>query len=177
MAEAEGGALVIKTDPLDLSQLLAELIETLAPVAESFGIPLQAEVSSGLSLIGDSGRLFQALSNHLDNAIKYSGPGGQIRLHGGPDADGCGLVITVEDSGCGIAEDDLPHVFERYYRGRTARERRGSGLGLPLVRAIVQAHGGWITVASKPGRGTSFHLFFPADTTGAAATPMNDVTS
>lgn len=167
VAEADGGALAIQRDRLNLGELFDDLQETFEPVAESSGIRLHASASDRIEFAGDSRRLFQALSNLLDNAIKYTNVGGEIRLQGRLNPSGRGLVITVTDSGCGISEDDLPHIFERYYRGRAVRHRQGSGLGLPLVRAIVRAHAGRITVASEPGGGTTFRIELPTADSGA----------
>jgi signal transduction histidine kinase len=99
-----------------------------------------------------------ALANLLDNAVKFTPPGGRITV--GARREGERVRIWVEDTGSGIDPEDLPHIFERFYRGRNA-PAEGSGLGLAIVRWIVEAHGGQVEVHSQPGQGSRFELILP----------------
>jgi len=109
----------------------------------------------------DPVRLEQVLGNLLSNAIKYTESGGSILIRLGPCEES--VCITVQDTGIGINPEDLPHVFTKFYRTAQGRTKRsGTGLGLALVRAIVEQHGGRVTVASTPGEGSAFTIRLPA---------------
>jgi two-component system OmpR family sensor kinase len=109
---------------------------------------------------GDSDLLFLAVHNLIDNALKFTQPGNTIELRA--FEDGANVVIEVADTGPGIAEEDLAHVWEELYRGKSARSIQGSGLGLALVRAIAERHGGLATVRSRVGQGSVFTIRLPA---------------
>jgi len=119
------------------------------------------DVTPRLHVMGDRERLAQMLWNLLENAAQYTPDGGRIELHLRP-VDGVARV-EVQDTGIGIAEEDLPHVFDRFYRGQGARAIRedGAGLGLAIVKYVAEAHGGMVTVSSEPGRGTTFSVDIP----------------
>jgi signal transduction histidine kinase len=116
--------------------------------------------------LGDAGRLRQIVNNLIDNGLKFTPTGGRISVSLRHDAAREQAVLVVSDSGMGIAPEDLPHVFERFYRGDKSRQRdagvSGSGLGLSICHSIVAAHGGTIHVESTPGAGSSFEVRFPA---------------
>jgi two-component system OmpR family sensor kinase len=120
-----------------------------------------AEVAPGVRVLGDRERLAQMLWNLLENAAQYTPDGGQIELHLRP-VNGLARV-EVQDTGIGIAEEDLTHVFDRFYRGQGARAIRadGAGLGLAIVKYVAEAHGGMVTLSSQPGRGTTFSVDIP----------------
>jgi signal transduction histidine kinase len=101
----------------------------------------------------------QVLANLVDNAVKYTPDNGQVAIDAAAAEDE--VVITVSDTGPGIPEDELPHVWSRLYRGDKSRSTRGLGLGLSLVRAIVEAHGGRVSVWSEPGAGSRFDVHLP----------------
>ncbi len=103
----------------------------------------------------DRSRMEIVLGNLLSNALKFTPSGGQVTLSGCAEKEG--VRIEVLDTGAGINPEDLPHIFERFYRGRTSKE--GSGLGLSIVKSIVQAHAGQIEVASQPGQGSRFTIY------------------
>jgi two-component system phosphate regulon sensor histidine kinase PhoR len=111
----------------------------------------------------DETRLQEVLYNLLENAVKYSRENGEIRLQ----AERCGpeIVISVGDNGIGISKDDLPRIFERFYRADKARSRElgGTGLGLAIVKHIAQLHGGRVEAESEPGRGTTVRVFLPTN--------------
>jgi two-component system sensor histidine kinase BaeS len=124
-------------------------------------IELRAELSDGAVVDGDPARLAQVLDNLIINALRYTDPGGEVTVAVGGDGDG--VIVSVRDTGIGIAAGDLPHVFERFWRADRSRSRAtgGSGVGLAVVQRLVAAHGGDIEVRSEPGRGTSFHIRLP----------------
>jgi signal transduction histidine kinase len=104
------------------------------------------------------------LANLVGNAVKFSPPRGKIEigLEPAPDGERC-VVVSVRDGGCGIAPDEIPHIFDRYWQGERSRQTgRGAGLGLAIARGIVEAHGGRIWVESRPGEGSTFRFSLPA---------------
>ncbi len=158
VSEAEGGALAMRKELTRVDDIVEDTLETFAPVAESRGVRLEALCTPGLSAVCDRRRIAQVLANLLDNALKYTPAGGVVWLSAGKNEEG-GVVLAVTDDGVGISEKDLPHVFERYYRGEP--KGLGRGLGLSLVRGIVTAHGGRITVESSAGKGAAFRIWIP----------------
>ena len=160
----------LETQPLeraavDLNELLSEVVALAReqPEGEEREIALiLPQAPWPLPQVpGDRDLLFLALYNLLDNALKFTRPSDTIEVRAVED----GRVVTVEvaDTGPGIPEDELPHVFEELYRGRGARDTEGNGLGLALVRAIVERHGGTVTVRSREREGTVFTLHLPLD--------------
>ena len=129
-------------------------------MAEERGVHLCVDVPGDLSVRGDRIRLQQVIANLLDNAIKYSEPGGKVNIEAGSKDDvGREIWLRVRDRGVGIAAYDLPRIWDRLYRGDRSRSQRGSGLGLSLVQAIVHAHGGQVEVTSAPVVGSVFTVF------------------
>jgi heavy metal sensor kinase len=165
-------------DPIRLDQILATSLEMFRGVAEERGVELAADIASPINVLGDAGRLRQVVNNLIDNGIKFTPPGGRISIVLRCDTTAEQAVLTVSDSGVGIAPEDLPHVFERFYRGDKSRQREsgicGSGLGLSICQSIVAAHGGAIRVESTPGAGASFEVRFPAN---RAAVPHDLLTA
>ena len=123
---------------------------------------LEVDISPGLYVLGDRERLSQLVDNLLDNAARYTAPNGRIELHAAA-RDGHAR-LTVQDTGIGIPQDEIPHVFDRFFRGIDARvlERDGSGLGLAIVKYVTEAHGGLVQVSSEPGQGTAVLVELPA---------------
>jgi len=119
----------------------------------------------------DPHRMRQVLGNLIDNAIRHTRPGGNIELAAQVNASG--VTFRVSDDGEGIAPEDLPHVFDRFYRADPARRRSdsGSGLGLSISRRLVEMHGGTITVKSAPGQGTTFTITLPQRAPGTKEAP------
>jgi two-component system sensor histidine kinase BaeS len=159
---AEVGALSLDLGPVDLAALIRELRENLEPVAADRGIGLEADVAAGLPVLSaDGDRLRQVLVNLLANALQHTPAGGRVTVRARA-GDGR-VVVEVADTGAGIAPEDLPHLFERFYRADRARTRAtgGTGLGLAIVRSLVQLHGGTVAVDSRPGAGSRFTVALP----------------
>ncbi len=128
-------------------------------LAEERGVRLAVEAGGVTRVVGDAVRLRQALLILLDNALKYTPDGGAITVS--VTRQGGQVRLRVQDSGPGLAPEDLPHLFERFYRADKARGSAGSGLGLSIVRWIAEAHGGRITAANAPERGALFTITLP----------------
>jgi signal transduction histidine kinase len=158
ISEAESGAMLLQRVSLDLRDVAVRAVELYKDVADAREVSL--ELSGGPApTVGDRVRLEQAAANLIDNAMKYTPPGGRVVVWTGPDAGRS--VLRVSDTGPGIASDELPRIWERLFRGDRSRTERGLGLGLSLVKAIVEAHGGAVSVLSEPGKGSVFALALP----------------
>jgi signal transduction histidine kinase len=159
LAEAEAGTMALRVEPIDLAAIARDAADLYADVAEDKGVQLTATIPERLEMAGDRNRLAQAIANLLDNAVKYTPAGGRVTLTaaGGQET----VTVTVADTGIGIAPDDLPRIWERLYRGDRSRSERGLGLGLSLVKAIVEAHGGTASAESIPGEGSQFTVRLP----------------
>jgi len=160
LSEAEAGAMALRREPIRVSDLFEETGELFSDLAEERGVALHVSPGGTLAALGDRNRLRQVLANLVDNALKYTPQGGEVRLDARPDGDE--VAIEVSDTGVGIAEDDLPRIWDRLFRADRSRSQRGLGLGLSLVKAIVEAHGGRAEVESAPGRGSRFTVRLPA---------------
>jgi len=172
ISEAETGAMKLKRTRVSVAKLLHGSRELYADVAEDANVDLQIAPDAdgaGVVVDADEGRLRQVVANLLDNAIKYTPAGGRVRLSA-VAADGQ-LALSVEDTGIGIAPQDLPRIWDRLYRGDASRSARGLGLGLSLVRAIVAAHGGTVDVQSAPGDGATFTVRLPLESAAPPANP------
>ena len=158
-ARAQAGRLAIEPHDVQLAPLLAEAILTLRPLAAEKRQRLEiAMVDPVPPVRADRHRTLQVVSNLVGNAIKFTPPGGRITVRAW--RAGTNAVVCVDDSGAGIAPEDLPHVFERFWQARNER-RTGAGLGLAIARSIVEAHGGRIWVESRPGYGARFYFTLP----------------
>jgi signal transduction histidine kinase len=156
ISEAETGTMALDRREVEAGEVVRDAIALYEDTAEEKGVALAGEADGGLRLEADPVRLRQALANLVDNAVKYTPPGGHVRLrawkHGGRVAFECA------DDGPGIPVEELPRIWDRLYRGDRSRSERGLGLGLSLVRAIARAHGGTVSVESTPGAGSRFLL-------------------
>ncbi|MFI9557735.1 sensor histidine kinase [Nonomuraea endophytica] len=167
---ADAGKLRLHPEPADVRDLLDQV----AAAHPAPGRTLTVTAAPGLTLEADPVRLRQAVGNLVTNAVRHTPPGGHVALTGRPRGDQ--MTIEVADTGTGIAPEDLPHVFDRFWRADRSRSRKGggSGLGLAIVRSIVTAHGGTVTAASTPGEGTVFTITLPLRTGTAPPTPRRD---
>jgi len=149
---------LVEREPIDVSGLLRDVCASLEVLADDKGLRLTCQVEDGLALEGDGDALVRLFVSVVDNAIKYTDEGGvDVAARA---ADG-GICVTVRDSGRGVPSAQLPHLFERFYRGDASRSAEGTGLGLAIARLIAQAHGGTITIASTEGRGTTVSITVP----------------
>jgi len=162
LSRADSDQLALNYQPTNLSELLTDLYETTAPyAAEEHGLSMAANIASDLWVEGDHDQLTRLFLNLLDNAMEYTPAGGSIQITA--RTEGRKVLVSVKDTGVGIAPEDLPHVFERFYRADKARagDQRHHGLGLSIAQAIAQAHGGEISVTSTPGQGSCFTVSLP----------------
>jgi signal transduction histidine kinase len=150
--------------PLALEPLIQDLAHELTPLADDRRITLSVESQSMPPILGDAQWIKQALINLLDNALHYTPSGGAVTVR--LQAVGEGVAVAVEDTGHGIEPEHLPHLFERFYRTDWARAKDagGTGLGLPIVKEIAEAHGGTVSVTSQVEKGSIFTLHLPAST-------------
>lgn len=173
IAQAEAKKLPLQREMLDLNMVVGHGIATFENVAEMEGVHLTVEKRDKLLVEGDYTRLSQVLNNLLSNALRHTPTGGQITI--ATYQEGNRAVLSVSDTGSGIAAEHLPHVFERFYRVDRSRSRHrgGTGLGLAISRAIVEAHEGEIEVTSQQGQGTTFTVKLPLFLYIRAETPNN----
>jgi signal transduction histidine kinase len=162
LARADAGSLELNARPVDFRALVSDVHDDLSRIAEASGITSEVSLDGPVTVQGDEGRLRQLLLILLDNALKYTDPGGRVDIALARDDNRARLVVS--DTGIGIPAEDLPHIFERFYRVDRAREHEsgGTGLGLSIAQWIVQAHHGNIKVDSDVGRGTRFQIDIPA---------------
>ncbi len=172
---AEAGQLQLVREPVDMGELLVDVKTSFGPHAEAAGIQLVLErgpldtsgEQSSLTVEGDPGRLYQVVTNLVANALRHTPAGGRVLLS--TEADGENVRTIVKDTGSGIPAEDLPHVFDRFWRGDRSRTRgdgSGGGLGLAIVRQLVEAHGGQVDVQSVEGEGSTFMVALPRHLTG-----------
>jgi signal transduction histidine kinase len=170
LARADEGRFDIHRTPIEVDALVREVYETAVILGEDAGLTLSLVANDAATLMGDRTRLRQLLLNLVTNAIKYTPRGGHVDV--GSTRRDDEILITVRDTGIGISANDLPHVFDRFWRADRVRsrmsERGGSGLGLSISQWIVQAHGGTITVQSRLGRGSLFSVVLPVEPRDAA---------
>ena len=162
LARAESGEIALVHQPVDLAVLARHVSEQLEPVAQARHLDLTCVARQPVTVTGDQGWLERCLLNLLDNAIKYTPHGGHVCVC--VSREGNNARVDVCDTGIGMAPDVMPRIFERFYRGDPARSPtvEGAGLGLSLVKWIVDRHHGRIEVQSGPGRGSSFAIWLPA---------------
>jgi signal transduction histidine kinase len=160
ISEAESGTMQLLREPVALDEVVDRAIELYREVADARGVGLRASaVADGVMVSGDRTRLEQVAANLIDNAVKYTPEGGVVDVSLGREADRARL--SVRDTGPGIPPHEIPRIWDRLFRGDTSRAERGLGLGLSLVKAIVEAHGGSVEVASEPGHGSAFTVWLP----------------
>jgi signal transduction histidine kinase len=157
LSRLDAGLVALDIAEHDAAELLESATSAFKPAAQVKGIDLQVVLPENpLTVRGDRARLVLALSNLVDNALKFTPAGGRVQLGAGR-GEAAGVQLWVHDTGSGIDPADLPHIGERFYRGRNTGTT-GSGLGLAITQSIVQAHGGQLTVQSTPGAGSRFTI-------------------
>ena len=163
ISRAESGQATMKFDLVNISKIAEDVCEDLEIIANEKHIVLTRDIQEFVTLRGDSIRLHQVLLNVIDNAIKYTLPNGTVHIN--VAMKNMEAVVEVSDSGIGIHEEDIPKLFDRFFRVDKARSQdvQGNGLGLSIVRWIVEAHHGTITVHSTVGKGTTFTIILPLD--------------
>src|SRR5262249_45753626 len=159
ISEAATGVLELRRAPVDLGSLLADVVELYEDVADAKKVTVTLDRSADITVDGDRDRLRQVFANLLDNAIKYTPSGGQVRITIGREGDSA--AMTIQDTGAGISAEHLPRIWERLYRADASRSERGLGLGLSLVKAFIEAHGGTVEARSERGRGSTFTVRLP----------------
>lgn len=161
LVNIDSGGTRLNLAELDLNALMREQVKRLLPLARENGIEINLEMKDEISIMGDGLKLQQVIYNVIDNAIKYTPRGGEVETS--LSRNGRRALIRISDTGIGIPAEDLPHIFDRFYRVDKARSRAtgGTGLGLSIVKQIVQQHGGTITATSAEGKGTSFVIDLP----------------
>ena len=160
ITKAESGVEKLNHEDIDLARLVRDACELLEPVAEDKGLSLTCDTPQTCALVGDRRMIQRILSNLLDNALKYTPAGGAVKISF-LEKRGQEVVVAVQDTGIGIPPNDLPHIFERFYRCDQSRSEPGTGLGLSLARALARAHNGDVTVTSTLGQGSTFTLILP----------------
>jgi signal transduction histidine kinase len=165
LALAEAGQLRLQREPADLGAVVEQALSAARPRIEAKGVSCDHELPPGLPMVAiDAERVGQVLRNLLNNALTHTPAGGVISVLAQVEGPGDIVAVSVCDTGCGIAADDLPLIFERFYRADRSRNRAtgGAGLGLTIVRQLVEAHGGSVRVTSEPGLGSCFTFTLPA---------------
>lgn len=158
----ESGQRAPQKEPSNLIDVLKDVVAGIKPVAAQKKIKIDFDIEGGLPLVlADKSHLKQIFNNLLENALKFNSEGGQVKL--AAKKDGATVQAQVSDSGTGIPAQDIPRIFERFYRVDKARSRAmgGTGLGLSIVKHLVEANGGSVTVESKIGKGSQFTVFLP----------------
>lgn len=159
ISEAEAGVAKLVLEEVDVGLVVRDVAGLFLPMAEDKDITIEVQTPVGARLYSDRRKLQRILGNLLDNAIKFTRPGGKIVISVcGNEKD---MTIEILDTGIGILNEDIPHVFEKFFRGDKSRSEPGSGLGLSLARAFVLSLGGSIQVRSGPGKGSTFAVILP----------------
>jgi signal transduction histidine kinase len=159
IAEAESGMMKLNRQKIELGQLIREVVELYEYVAEEKKIIVQMELAEPCPVLVDQTRIRQAFANLLDNAIKYTGEEGAVTI--AVRAEPGAAVTLFRDTGIGIPAEEQDKIWSRLYRGDKSRSQRGLGLGLSLVKAIIEAHGGTVTVSSEVNKGSEFTVRLP----------------
>jgi heavy metal sensor kinase len=160
LARLDAGQAAMKLEPCDLAQVAQESLELVRPLAREAGVEIHSQLAAA-NCLGDPERLGQVAVNLLNNAIQFNHRAGEVRLR--TKAENGAAVLEVVDTGAGIPVEDLPHIFERFYRVDKSRTRTQgrAGLGLAICKAIVEAHSGTIAAAGQPGAGSMFTVKLP----------------
>ncbi len=162
LSHIETGKAELRRVPTNVNKVIEEVAAQMRPLAESKRVTITTDLYSNLPVIRvDKDRIRQTLTNLAHNAIKFNHPAGKVMIS--TNFNNSSVIVTVSDTGMGISKEDLPHIFERFYKADKARSQGGSGLGLAIAKHTIQAHGGSISVTSEDGKGTSFMFTLPFD--------------
>jgi signal transduction histidine kinase len=173
LAHIDAGTLSLQPHPFDVGDAIRESIDLHAELASKKSLRLRADsVAPDLTAHGDRERVLQVLSNLIGNAIKFTPAGGEISVSAA--RDGQFIVISTTDTGPGIPREDVEHIFDRYWRARRS-DRQSLGLGLSIVKGLVEAQGGRVSVASEPGRGAAVSFTLPVAAVEATASPVRPI--
>jgi len=157
LARIESGQMPVRLEPTRVQDLIEPVVERLQPLAQRSELTLQVQLPEGLPpVLADPDQVRLVVTNLVQNAIKFTPPGGRIVVEATRQGDV--VNVSVQDTGVGIPADQLPRVFERFYKGDASRASRGAGLGLAIAKHIVQAHGGEISASSTVGQGSVFRF-------------------
>jgi len=160
LALAESGALQLQKEPTDLALLIGETVAPFRAQATASGVALNTEIAPNVPTLNlDPARIRQVLENLITNALRYTSCGGKISVQLAVNSEQS-TVVTVSDTGKGIAPEELPHIFDRFYK---SRDSRGTGLGLAIAKNLIAAHGGEISAQSELGKGTTIRFGLPVE--------------
>lgn len=160
LALAESGALQLQKEPTDLGILIGETVASFRAQASELGVELNSDITPNVPTLNlDAARIRQVLENLIANALRYTPTGGKISVQLTVNSEQL-IVVTVSDTGRGIAAEELPHIFDRFYK---SRDSRGTGLGLAIAKNLVAAHGGDISAQSELGKGTTIRFTLPVE--------------
>jgi signal transduction histidine kinase len=163
ISEAESGVMQLRRESVTLMEVVERALDLYRDVADAKDVSLDVTEVTGddLTVNGDRTRLEQVAANLIDNAVKYTPAGGRVEVK--VRRENGNAVLRVHDTGPGIPADELPRIWTRLFRGDASRAERGLGLGLSLVKAVVEAHGGTVAVESEPGKGSTFTVLLPSN--------------
>jgi heavy metal sensor kinase len=159
IAEAESGAGKLVLEEVDIADMIRRACELFRPIAENNSITMTTELPDRCVVRGEPRKLQRMIANLLDNALKYTPSEGIVKVS--LTVNNGQIAISISDTGIGISEEDLPHIFKRFYTCNKSQPPHGTGLGLSLVRAIARSHGGHVNVTSHPGKGSTFTVTLP----------------
>jgi len=162
LSRIESGKAELKKEPININVLIQEVVAQMNPLADSVPVIITTSLNPSLPIVKvDKDRIRQTLINLVHNAIKFNHAGGKIVIS--TNYDTMSLFVNVADTGTGISKEDLPHIFERFYKADKSRAKGSSGLGLAIAKHTIQAHGGNISVKSEQGKGSVFSFNLPID--------------
>jgi signal transduction histidine kinase len=159
VSETEAGVVAMSLSEVDVSALIEDACDLFRPLAEDKGLNVEVNTANECLVYGDRKKLQRAFANLLDNAIKYNVLGGRITASVGRSDEG--VTVSIRDTGIGIPSEEIPRIFDRFYRVDKSRSVPGAGLGLSLVQAIVRRHGGEVKVSSSHSLGSTFTVILP----------------
>jgi len=177
LSRLESGEVHLHLEPMALAPVVSRVISEISVGRALTDVTLHNEVTDDIQVEADIERIHQVLYNLVDNAVRFTPPGGQVAIRAA--RDDARVTIEVADTGVGVGAEHLPRLFERFYRADPSRSRDdggGTGIGLAIARSIVEGHGGRITAASEPGHGATFTFDLPAAETAVAASDRRTAT-